>query len=66
MRVAVDEAKCQGHARCWMVCPQVFELNEEGHAVIVRSDVPAELESAVLEAEGNCPEQAITVTTAAK
>jgi ferredoxin len=62
MRVTVDADRCEGHARCWSVCPEVFALDDEGHAVVERPDVPAGLEDKVREAERNCPERAITVT----
>ena len=62
MRVSVDEDRCQGHARCWSICPEVFELDDEGHAVVVQPEVPAELEAKAREAADNCPELAITVT----
>ena len=62
MRVSVDEDRCQGHARCWSICPEVFGLDDEGHAVVVQPEVPAELEAKAREAADNCPELAITVT----
>ncbi len=62
MRVTVDADRCEGHARCWAVCPEVFALDDEGHAVVAQPDVPAELEDEVRDAERNCPERAITVT----
>jgi ferredoxin len=62
MRVAVDPGKCEGHARCWEICPEVFELDDEGHSFISNPDVPAGLEEKVREAEANCPERAITVS----
>lgn len=62
MRVSVDDERCQGHARCWSLCPEVFDLDDEGHAVVARSDVPTELEEKVTLAERNCPERAITVS----
>jgi ferredoxin len=61
MKAAVDSELCQGHARCWVICPEVFELDEEGHSSVVVTDVPPELESKVREAVNNCPERAITV-----
>jgi hypothetical protein len=27
MKVTVDPEVCQGHARCWEICPEVFSLN---------------------------------------
>ena len=62
MRVSVDEDRCQGHARCWSICPEVFELDDEGPAVVVQPEVPAELEAKARAAADNCPELAITVT----
>ena len=26
VKASVDPDKCQGHARCWEICPEVFEL----------------------------------------
>ena len=62
MRVEVDEDRCQGHARCWAICPEVFDLDDEGHAVVVQADVPMDLQVKAREAADNCPELAITVT----
>ena len=52
---------CQGHARCWQICPEVFSLDEEGHSFVPVPGVPADLEAKVREAADNCPERAITV-----
>jgi ferredoxin len=60
MKVVVDPDRCQGHARCWEICPEVFSLDEEGHSVVPVADVPAELEAKVSRAVANCPERAIT------
>ena len=62
MKVSVDPDLCQGHARCWQICPDVFGLDDEGHASVVGADVPAHLADKVREAVRNCPERAITVT----
>ena len=62
MKVAVDTEVCQGHARCWEICPDVFALDEEGHATIASPDVPPDLEQDVEEAAMNCPERAITLS----
>jgi ferredoxin len=62
MKAAVDSNVCQGHARCWQICPEFFQLDEEGHAVVPNPEVPRELEQKVREAADNCPERAITVT----
>ena len=61
MRVSVDADRCQGHARCWDIFPEVFDLDDEGHALVVLADVPPELADKVRDAVRNCPERAITV-----
>ena len=62
MKVAVDEDRCQGHARCWEICPEVFALNDVGHAEVLAPEVPAGLEALAEKAAANCPERAITVS----
>lgn len=62
MKVSVDPDLCQGHARCWQICPEVFELDDEGHASVAVADVTADLEQKVRDAVRNCPERAISVT----
>ncbi len=62
MRVAVDPDRCEGHARCWQICPEVFSLDEEGHSYVTVGEVPPELEETARQAADNCPERAITVT----
>jgi ferredoxin len=61
MKVTIDADTCQGHARCWEICPEVFALNDEGHGEVRVDEVPPELEPKVTEAVANCPERAITV-----
>jgi ferredoxin len=60
MKVSVDEDKCAGHGMCLTLCPEVFEMTDDGWAVAKPGEVPAELESAAKDAIANCPEQAIS------
>jgi len=62
MKAEVDAAKCQGHARCWEICPEVFVLDEEGYGSVQVPEVPAEWEAKAREAADNCPERAIVLT----
>ena len=59
MRVTVDADRCEGHARCWAVCPEVFDLDDEGHPVVLVDEVPPEIEGKARDAVRNCPERAI-------
>ena len=63
LRVHVDQDKCQGHARCKSLAPELFELDEFGNAhEIGDGSVPAGLEDKAWLAQTNCPEIAIEVT----
>jgi ferredoxin len=63
MHVTVDADRCQGHARCWELCPEAFSLDDIGHgAVTITGPVPAALEEPVAKAAANCPERAIIIS----
>ena len=60
MRVRVDPARCQGHTLCNLAAPALFSLREEdGHAVALVDEVPAEHNEAARRAAQGCPERAI-------
>ena len=59
MKVVVDAETCQGHARCWEICPEVFTLDDEGHSHAMDGEVPPALEAKVLEAVDNCPTRSL-------
>ncbi len=62
LKVRVDPDKCQGHARCKSLAPELFELDEFGNAhEIGNGTVPAGLEDKAYLAKSNCPELAIDV-----
>ena len=61
MRVTVDKDKCQGHARCYATCPEVFELDDVGFAITSDRLVEPEFEEQVRIAEQCCPELAIII-----
>jgi len=61
VKVSVDEDRCRGHGMCLTLCPDLFELTDDGYAVATSAEVPAHLESAATDAVANCPEQAIVI-----
>jgi ferredoxin len=64
MRVELDRSACQGHNRCYMLAPELFDTDDEGYAVLlVAGDVPPELEEKAQLAADNCPEYAIEITS---
>jgi ferredoxin len=63
MKVQVIREKCQGHNRCFVVAPELFELDDEGYAFASGDGtVPPELEEKARLAAENCPELAITIS----
>lgn len=60
MKIKVEQEKCQGHNRCFVVASELFELDDYGYAHEVDGGVvPPELEEKAKLAIANCPEQAI-------
>jgi ferredoxin len=62
MRIAVDTAKCQGHGRCAIIAPDVFDVDDLGKSLVLLEECPGELRAAAEEAALSCPETAITVS----
>jgi ferredoxin len=62
MKVRVDTQVCAGFGVCLGICPEVFELHDDGYAVVLVSDVPPELEGAVRQAFNQCPARAISLS----
>jgi ferredoxin len=66
MKVDVDVDRCRGHGICWGLCPQVFDLTDDGYAEVLVDEVPTELEDVVRDAVAQCPERAISIPDAAE
>jgi ferredoxin len=62
VKVSVDARTCQGHARCWEICPEVFSLDDDGYSQARTDEVPPALQDEVREAVANCPERAISIS----
>ena len=60
MRVAIDEDRCRGHGICCALCPEVFDLGDDGYSTVLAPEVPAAFEEDVRTAIAQCPERAIT------
>ena len=63
LKIRVDQEKCQGHARCKALAPELFDLDEFGTAhEVADGTVPGGLEDKAWLAKANCPEFAIDIT----
>ncbi|MFZ1164366.1 ferredoxin [Mycobacterium sp.] len=58
----VDEDRCRGHWMCLTLCPDVFQMTDDGYAVAKPPGVPTGSEHAAQQAIANCPERAIVLT----
>jgi ferredoxin len=61
VKVVVDLAVCQDHGQCCFAAPEVFQLNEDGHLVVLLEQPDGSLRDKVEEAADVCPLQAITI-----
>jgi ferredoxin len=62
MKVMVDPDRCEGHARCVELAPEVFALNDDGLSVVLLEHPGEELRAKVEAAVRLCPRQAILLT----
>ena len=63
MRITVDGAECTGHGRCYRIAPDLLDYDDEGYVTIRDEllEVPADQVEFAEEAEGTCPEGAISL-----
>lgn len=60
MSLSIDTGKCQGHGRCALASPDVFDVDDDGYGVVLIPDPGPEYDAEVAAAIGSCPEQAIS------
>lgn len=60
MKLAIDQAKCEGHGRCYDIAPNLFEPDDFGHGQLVTgvSQTDADPDEA-RRAVHACPEHAV-------
>ncbi len=61
VKVEHDSEACVGHGRCYVLAPDVFDEDEQGHGVVKVASLPADLEKQARHAADNCPEDAISL-----
>jgi ferredoxin len=61
VKLIVDVDKCQGHARCAALAPEVFELDDLGNVATRTGEVPPDLKDQARLGALACPEQALAV-----
>jgi ferredoxin len=62
MKVQINQQRCRGHARCLDIAPDAFDfIDEEDRAIVVDDGVLRAGVEALMDAQLECPEQAISV-----
>jgi ferredoxin len=61
MRVSIDYELCTGVGACEQVCPEVFQMRDDGLAEVVDPHPHETLWEAVNRAQEACPEEAIVI-----
>lgn len=56
----IDQNECIGDGLCEQICPEVFELREDGLAYVINEKPDGELKPRVDEAIEECPTGAIS------
>jgi ferredoxin len=61
VRIRLDADRCQGHGRCYVLAPDLFDADDYGHCVLLVDEVPAGREDHARSGVENCPEQALSL-----
>jgi ferredoxin len=58
----IDLGRCQGHGRCALLAPDIFDVDDTGHSVLLLDPIPPDRLADTEEAISTCPEQALSLT----
>ncbi|WP_339709921.1 ferredoxin [uncultured Sphingosinicella sp.] len=61
MKIKVHHSMCQGHARCYSLAPDIFQLDDAGYILPGDITVPAGQEALAQRGVRACPERALEV-----
>jgi ferredoxin len=58
----VEKDACIGCGTCPAICPEIFEMDDDGLATTLKEQVPQDLEESAQEAAESCPTEAIVIS----
>ena len=62
MRVKLNPERCSGHARCFAVAPEVYDIDDNGFCLpLPDQQLSSDLEAAARDGVDACPENALTI-----
>jgi ferredoxin len=64
MPLSIDASRCQGHGRCSLMNPKLFDVSDDGLGQVLVPDPEPDDLADVARAIDNCPESAISFSTA--
>jgi ferredoxin len=63
VRVRIDTDACQGHSRCALRFPEIFDVDDDAKAFVLLDNPGPEWAEQIQSAIANCPERAISLDT---
>ena len=60
MKLEVNQDVCIGCGGCQAICPEVFEIGDEGYAQVYVENIDEDLEESATDAKEGCPVNAIS------
>ena len=63
MKLVVDKDICIGCGACQAICPDVFEIEDDGLAIAVKEEINEEIAEDAIDAKEGCPVNAIKEDT---
>jgi ferredoxin len=61
LKIKVDTTLCSGHARCAVIAPEIYKLDDNGYCISSGETVPEGSEPLAQRGARACPERAITL-----
>jgi ferredoxin len=61
MKAVIDRDGCIGCELCVSVCPEVFEMSDDGKARVIGETIPVASEDYAHQAEEGCPADVIKI-----
>lgn len=61
MKIKVHHEKCQGHARCYALAPDIFQLDDSGYILPGEIAISTGQEPLAQRGVRSCPERALEV-----
>lgn len=62
-KVYADTSLCCGYGLCTQICPEIYQLNDQGMVYLATDTVPPQLLDAAVEGAECCPAGVLKVVT---